>query len=135
MEDDRLAIALVLLLAGRGFAAPCGVLHDPSELGIDLSTQETCDPLVPERCLLPLPNDYFTIADYRDQDRPARHVLARCAPAERRRQSDRSGGAESFDGFSPGSALLMWFPAADLALSDTPTLTNLGRSLEADSPS
>ena len=51
---------LLLLSATRGFAAAC---TDPAALGIDLSQQAVCDPLVPEQCMLPFPNDYFTVAD------------------------------------------------------------------------
>ena len=30
---------------------------------IDLSDEDRCDPLVPARCLLPFPNDHFTVTD------------------------------------------------------------------------
>jgi hypothetical protein len=40
----------------------------------------------------------------------------------------------SLDGFSPGSALLLWMPAVDLAQSTAPSITDIGRSLEDDSP-
>jgi hypothetical protein len=58
---------LVALWALAGFgsahAAPCTAPQSPASLGIDLSQQAHCDPLVPERCLLPFPSDYFTIRD------------------------------------------------------------------------
>ena len=47
-------IALLLALAVPAFGQPCA---DPATLGIDLSRQAECDPLVPEKCLLPFPND------------------------------------------------------------------------------
>ena len=44
-------------------AADCPNPVDPASLGIDLSQQTICDPLIPERCMLPFPNDFFTVAD------------------------------------------------------------------------
>src|SRR5437867_4368789 len=35
---------------------------DLSSLGVDASTQERCDPLGAQ-CMLPIPNDHFTVAD------------------------------------------------------------------------
>ena len=58
-----LVIAALLLLARPTPAVRCDSPRPPEELGIDLSLQDRCDPLVPERCLLPFPSDYFTVRD------------------------------------------------------------------------
>src|SRR5438552_5664353 len=61
MRMHPISLAVVLLLsAARGFAAPCATLSD---LGIDSASGAFCDPLVPEQCMLPFPNDYFTVSD------------------------------------------------------------------------
>ena len=52
MRSSYLA-ALLLLCATRGLAAVCATPRDPADLGIDLSQQAFCDPLVPEQCMLP----------------------------------------------------------------------------------
>src|SRR5262245_25700619 len=65
-------IVLLLLAAPRAFGAVCANPQDPAALGIDLSQQASCDPLVPEQCMLPFPNDYFTVSD--TETRTRRHV-------------------------------------------------------------
>ncbi len=63
--------ALLLAAVRAGFASGCSdggsgggsSPKTPEELGIDLTNADRCDPLVPERCLLPLPNDFYTVAD------------------------------------------------------------------------
>jgi hypothetical protein len=128
------AAALVLMLAGRALAASCGNPQDPVALGIDLSQQAHCDPLVPERCMLPLPNDYFTELDFNSKTRRRVHFTPEGLPKNLAGTPLDSVELNRNDGFSPGSALLMWMPTVDLALSGAPPITDIGASLEPDSP-
>jgi hypothetical protein len=127
-------VAVLLSSAGPAFAVRCEAPRLPADLGIDLAQQDRCDPLVPERCLLPLPNDYFT-------------VRLRASPTGRRVNFERealpanTGGSamdpvelNRLDGFSPGAAVLAWMPTVDLGRSGAPPITDIARSLEADSP-
>jgi len=125
---------LLLLFASQGLAAPCAGLHDPADLGIDLSRQGECDPLVPERCLLPFPNDYFTDLDPGTKTRRRVDFSADALPKNTAGTPLEAVELNRHDGFSPGSALLMWMPTVDLALSGAPALTDLERSLAPDSP-
>jgi hypothetical protein len=135
MTRGTTSLVLVLLatLAPHAAAAPC-FPQSPGDLGIDLSLQARCDPLVPERCLLPFPNDWFTVAD---RSTPTRRRVAFAAES----LPQNVAGApmdpielNRLDGFSPGAALLLWMPTVDLAGSGAPSLTDIGRSLEDDSP-
>jgi hypothetical protein len=123
-------VAVLLLLATRSHAA----CSDPADLGIDLSQQADCDPIVPERCLLPEPNDYYTVADA--TSRTGRRVAFTPNGVPHNLSGTPLDTVElnRFDGFSPGSALLMWMPTVDLVQSGAPALTDLGASLGADSP-
>jgi hypothetical protein len=123
-------IALMLLLPGRSHAA----CSDPADLGIDLSQQTDCDPLVPERCLLPVPNDYYTVADA--SSRTGRRVAFTPEGLPKNNLATPLDSVElnRFDGFSPGSALLMWMPTVDLVQSGAPALTDIGASVRPDSP-
>ncbi len=129
----RLA-TLVLMLTGRALAAPCGNPQDPATLGIDLSQQPYCDPLVPERCMLPLPNDYFTVPDGASRTRRRIHFTPEGLPKNIAGTPLDSVELNRNDGFSPGSALLMWMPTVDLALSGAPPITDIEASLAPDSP-
>ena len=125
----------LVLLAARGFAAQCGVLHAPGDLGIDLSRQAICDPLVPpDRCLLPFPNDYFTVLDGKTRTHRRVNFDPDAVPHNTLNTPLDTVELNRSDGFSPGSALLLWLPTVDLALSEAPPLTDIERSLASDSP-
>ena len=93
-----------------------------------------CDVVDPAACLLPFPNDYFTVADAGkatgirinfDRSAMPRNVLGTAInPAEWNRN----------DGFSPGSMLLTHVPGLDLARTGAAAVTDIGRSLAPDAP-
>ncbi len=126
---------LLLLSASRGFAGVCTTgPTDPASLGIDLSQQAFCDPLVPEQCMLPFPNDYFTVADASSKTRRRIHFTPQGLPKNDAAVPLDSTELNRSDGFSPGAALLFWMPAADLVRSNAPAINDIGRSLEPGSP-
>ena len=132
MIKGLVRVALLgLLLARQGLAAPCS---PPADLGIDLTDQAHCDPLVPERCLLPLPNDYFTVADPGTKTRRRVAFTVEGLPKNIHGTPLDAAELATLDGFSPGSALLLWMPTVDLVRSAAPPITDIGRSLDADSP-
>jgi len=98
MRSSSLAV-LVLLTAARGFAAAC---TDPTALGIDLSQQPFCDPLVPEQCMLPFPNDYFTVADSRSPTRRRIHFTPEGLPKNTSAVPLEAAELNRSDGFAPG---------------------------------
>src|SRR5262249_55511572 len=130
MRSSSLAV-LLLLSATRGSAATCS---DPAALGIDLSRQAFCDPLVPEQCMLPFPNDYFTVADSQSPTRRRIHFTPEGLPKNASDVPLEAAELNRSDGFSPGAAVLFWMPQADLVRSNAPAINNIGRSLEPDSP-
>ncbi len=130
MRSACLAV-LLLLSAVRGGASAC---TDPAVLGIDLSQQAFCDPLVPEQCMLPFPNDYFTVADSTSGTHRRIHFTPEGLPKNVSNIPLESAELNRSDGFSPGAALIFWMPAADLVRSNAPAINDIGRSLEPDSP-
>jgi hypothetical protein len=126
-----IAAALLFGCTSGVLAAPCS---DPADLGIDVSTQASCDPLVPERCLLPLPNDYYTVPDATTRTRRRIAFTTDNVPKNVGGTPMDVAELATLDGFSPGSALLLWMPTVDLVQSGAPSLTDIGRSLADDSP-
>jgi hypothetical protein len=124
-------LVLLLAVASRAGAAPCAA---PADLGIDLTDQERCDPLVPERCLLPFPDDYYTVPERGTRTHRRVALVADSLPKNKAGTPLDAVELNNADGFSPGAALLLWMPTVDLGLSGVPSLTDLGRSLEDDSP-
>lgn len=130
MRPSCLAALLLLSVASR-LPAAC---VDPAGLGIDLSLQAVCDPLVPEQCMLPFPNDYFTVVDAATSTHRRIHFTPEGLPKNLSGVPLEAAELNRSDGFSPGAALLFWMPAADLAGSNAPAIDDIARSLEADSP-
>jgi hypothetical protein len=94
-----------------------------------------CDFLIDEKCLLPYPSSTFLVSDpttatgvrvsYPSDALPANHLGTHLDPSE----------WNTFDGFSPGPIIMALFPeGVDLAASNVPPITDIGRSLEHDTP-
>ncbi|WP_406103788.1 hypothetical protein [Micromonospora globbae] len=93
-----------------------------------------CDPIDPTACLLPFPNDYFTVPDrtsptgrrvqFTPSSMPATVQGTPIDPTEWNRQ----------DGFSPGSPILVHVPGLDAAATGIAPVTDVGRSLAPDAP-
>jgi hypothetical protein len=132
MRTRSSCLAALLLLSTVSWVTAACV--DPADLGIDLSQQAFCDPLVPQQCMLPYPNDYFTVADGATRTRRRIHFTPEGLPKNTSAVPLESEELNRSDGFGPGTALLFWMPSADLLLSNAPAIDDIARSLEADSP-
>ena len=95
----------------------------------------TCDFLIAAKCLLPYPSSVFLRPDgstptgyrvaYEREAMPANIDGVHIDPTE----------WNTLDGFSPGPLIVAFFPqGVDLAASETAPVTEVARSLEADSP-
>ncbi|OLF07199.1 hypothetical protein BLA60_28780 [Actinophytocola xinjiangensis] len=93
-----------------------------------------CDPIDPAACLLPFPNDFFTVPD---RSTPTGRRLSLAPEMMPRNVAgvpiDPSEWNRS-DGFSPGSMLLASVPGVDLARTGAAPITDIGRSLRRDAP-
>jgi hypothetical protein len=132
-------LLVVVLLASSASSASsahparsfrCQDLRSPTDLGIDLSRQDRCDPLVPERCLLPLPSDHFTVRDRHSRTGRRIAFVRDALPVNSNGVAMDPSELNTLDGFSPGSAVLVWMPGVDLVRSGAPPLTDIGRSLD-----
>ncbi|MGH3321480.1 MAG: hypothetical protein ACRDN9_15160 [Streptosporangiaceae bacterium] len=93
-----------------------------------------CDPIDRTACLLPFPNDYFTVAD--PSTRTGRRVAFRPVAMPRNaagKPIDPTAWHAS-DGFSPGSLILTHVPGIDLGESGVAPITDIGSSLDRDAP-
>eukprot|EP00047_Mylnosiga_fluctuans_P021609 m.106925 g.106925 ORF g.106925 m.106925 type:complete len:638 (+) comp8960_c0_seq3:39-1952(+) len=86
-----------------------------------------CDPLVPEVCSYPFPNNYWLVngtlslgVDTFPKDRSGQGIDV------------NRGGWNNLDGFSPVPGILTYFP--NLNIDNCPRLWNIAASLQADSP-
>jgi hypothetical protein len=106
---------------------------DLATLGIDAATLERCDPMGAE-CMLPFPNDHFTVADPSAPTGRRLAIVRESLPINRRGfhidPTDQNRG----DGFSPGSTIVIRFAGLDAQASNIPSLVDAEGSLDEDSP-
>lgn len=122
-----LVTAGTVLLGTAAAAAPPAVPPQPAAHG-------ACDPIDPTACLLPFPNDYFTVPDpasptgrrvqFAASSMPANIGGVPINPTEWNRQ----------DGYSPGTPILVHVPSLDAAATGIAPVTDIGRSLAPDAP-
>eukprot|EP00049_Salpingoeca_infusionum_P018359 m.356907 g.356907 ORF g.356907 m.356907 type:complete len:654 (+) comp17657_c0_seq1:91-2052(+) len=120
MQGQRavLGLALVLCVLSR-------VAHAKDH------PQWHCDPLVPEVCGYPFPNNFFR------GDDGFLNMTTDTFPRDRDNQSVNPdvGGWNQLDGFSPLPMIVTFFKNVDPSMSKLPGLWNPMASLNADSPS
>jgi hypothetical protein len=117
--------SVALLLAAPAGADPPAVDH-------------TCDPIDPSLCLLPWPNDFFTVADRSTPTGRHLSIDPLATPRNAAGAPIDTTDWNRLDGFSPGSPIVTHVPGMDtpqaFANTDPPTNTDIPRSLERDSP-
>lgn len=121
--------ALVVVLLCALVAVPAAHAGAPPR-----ADRTGCDPIGTAECLLPFPNDYFTV---RDRSTPTgRRVHLRPEMMPRNVAGVPIDPAEwnRNDGFSPGSMLLASVPGIDLGRTGAAPITDIGASLRRDAP-
>ncbi len=100
---------------------------------VDPATLGRCDPLA-EPCLLPWPNDYFTVADPATATGRRLALVAESLPANIAGVHVDPSDQNRADGWSPGSRVLVRLDDLDVLRSALPPLTDPASSLAADAP-
>ena len=95
-------------------------------------TGDGCDPIDPAACLLPFPNDWYTVPD--GGTATGRRVHLRTTLRNALGVPVRPDEWNRADGFSPGSMLLSRVPGVDLRRSGAAPITDIGASLRPDAP-
>ncbi|MGQ2998668.1 hypothetical protein [Variovorax sp.] len=108
-----------------------------SQLPADTATTaQRCDFLDPAHCMLPFPNDYYTVADAStDTGRRLNLQTASMPRSEvvRNKPIDTTEWNRN-DGFSPGAMIVTRVPGVDLVRTGAPGIGDLSASLKADAP-
>jgi len=98
------------------------------------TTALTCDPLDERACLLPWPNDAFTVPDSSTATGRRLAIDADSTPTNVEGVHIDVTDQNRADGFSPGSAILAFVPGVDLEKSRVAASTDIGSSLDPESP-
>ncbi len=108
--------------------------HSTSSPAWGATTQAPCEGLDASLCMSPFPSDYYTVSD------PATSTGRRVSFPSGAFPPSGSGTVfdptpwESNDGFSPGSTLMTHVTGLDLATSHIATISDIGNSLNPNSP-
>ena len=105
------ALAALIALGVPASASATGSQTPPP--GVDLTNADRCDFLDPAQCLLPWPNDYFTVPD-RHTDTGRRINFSPAAmPVNKNGELIDPAEYNRSDGFSPGNLIITKVPGLD----------------------
>ena len=137
LGERRLVAALLVVLA---VAAACS--SDDADDSADTTTttvveeavRGTCDDVHPDKCLLPWPNDRFTVPDGSTATGVRLLIPADGTPLNVDGVPVDVTDQNRADGFSPASTILTWAPEVDVEASGLAPSTDIGASLDDDAP-
>lgn len=104
------------------------------EPGVDTTDAARCDFLDTAKCLLPFPNDRYTVADSSTDTGRRVNFASASMPANSQGVAVDPTEWNRNDGFSPGSPIMVKVPGIDLTTTGAAPITDIGRSLDADQP-
>ena len=93
-----------------------------------------CELLGQARCMLPFPDDFFTVSDRHTDTGRRIDLTAASLPANVAGVHVDPTEWNRNDGFSPGSEILVQVPGLDPSRSGIANVTDIGRSLAPDAP-
>jgi hypothetical protein len=124
------------LASGHGISTgPLGPqqINGPVGTVADAATQDHCDPIDPHACLLPFPDDYFTVADPKTATGLRLNLSPLAMPRNLAEKPIDPTEWNRNDGFSPGQMALTLIPGLDSAHTALPPITRPQASLDAGS--
>ncbi len=117
-----------------GAADSTGATQDVGHKSSAAAPLAPCDPLGGAQCLLPFPNDYFTVPEAGTATGRRVRIERSSTPANAEGTHVDPTEINRNDGFSPGSALTVQIPGLDLQASGAAPVTDIGASLNPNAP-
>jgi hypothetical protein len=152
LEATVAAAVVALAVSGAAFASPHSHSHGSSpwhahkahqgELPtIDVSNAANCDFIAEPGnpvCMLPFPNDYYTVADSSSPTGRRVHFTNEGMPANAFNVHISAEPYNASDGFSPGSVIVLKVPgidtAADVSATGAVPINHIGRYRKGNAP-
>jgi hypothetical protein len=116
-----------------GMVAPPAIAHG-RVIARDKTHRGPCDPIDPTACLLPFPNDFFTVPDATTDTGLRVHLDAAGMPRNAQATPIDPSEWNRNDGFSPGAEIVTHVSGLDLARTGAAPITDIARSLRRDAP-
>ncbi|NES37405.1 hypothetical protein G3554_14700 [Micromonospora sp. PPF5-17] len=130
----RLPFAVSVLVTAGAVLFGTAAAAAPPAVPPQLAAHGACDPIDPAACLLPFPNDYFTVPDPVSPTGRRVQIPAASMPANVRGVPIDPTEWNRQDGYSPGTPILVHVPGLDAAATGIAPVTDIGRSLAPDAP-
>lgn len=93
-----------------------------------------CDPLDESHCLLPFPNDWYTVRDKTTDTGRRVNISADMMPKNTQGVPIDPAEFNRNDGFSPGSPIMVNVPGIDLERTGAAPITDMARSVRKNAP-
>lgn len=103
-------------------------------INIDTPNAQRCEILDAQNCLYPFPSSVFTVEDSSTPTGRRVNLPLASMPVNKQGVPVQVAEFNRNDGFSPSQKILAQVPGLDLDATGAPRITDLSRSLEADSP-
>ncbi|MFK7976351.1 MAG: hypothetical protein AB8C02_09450, partial [Halioglobus sp.] len=135
-----MSLAAAVFLVGcsdgssNGPPPPPPVPPAPPLASIATPNADRCEILDSENCLLPFPSSVFTVTDDAMETGKRVNLPTLSMPANKQGVNVDTSEWNRNDGFSPSQMLVAYIPGLDLVETGAPLITDIARSLEADSP-
>ncbi len=123
-----------LLVPATGAAAGASAETASAGPAWGTTSAQPCEPLNAGLCMLPFPDDFYTVADAAMPTGRRVDIPVGAFPAAVGGQAFDPTPWEDNDGFSPGSTILTHVAGIDLARSHVATQSDMGDSLSRTSP-
>ncbi|HWL36855.1 MAG TPA: hypothetical protein VNQ77_11730 [Frankiaceae bacterium] len=135
-EDFALCVVAGAGNAVAGAQEPASPARNAARAATDAALTELglCDPIDPAACLLPFPNDFFTVADATTATGRRVNFSPLAMPRNVAGKPMDPTEWNRNDGFSPGTPVITVVPGIDAAKTGLPPITDLAQSLAPDSP-
>ncbi len=117
-----------------GSDAELGYASFSWEPKVDTASAKRCDPIAARKCLMPFPNDFFTVADPTSGTGRRVHFDPKAMPVNSKGAPIDPTEWNRNDGFSPGAMIVTYVPGLDLGTTGAAPVTDIGRSLRPDQP-
>ena len=136
MIGNRLGMTLLPIAAAIALTACSdgGDSRGPAPISIATPNPERCEILDSNNCMFPWPSTVFTVADDSTVTGRRVNMATESMPTNKQGVPVDTTEWNRNDGFSPSQMILAQVPGVDLQQTGAPLITDISRSLEADSP-
>jgi hypothetical protein len=128
------ALVALFLAALVAVPATAAAPNTAPQAGPKAKAATECDPILAASCLLPFPNDFYTVRDRSTPTGRRVDLTPEMMPRNTAGTPIDPSEWNRNDGFSPGSMMVAAVPGIDLTQTGAAQITDIGASMRRDAP-